>query len=90
MGLQAEFSMILEIDNQGALDLVNNLNVGGRTRHVDIRQNFLHELKENGILPVKLIPVVQQTIQISVQRILRRWISRSMSWFTRVRRSNWV
>ena len=48
--------MILEIDNQGAVDLANNWSAGGRTRHVGVRQNFLRELKENGILSVKWIP----------------------------------
>ena len=48
--------MILEIDNLGAVDLANNWSAGGRTCHVDVRQNFLRELKENGILLVKWIP----------------------------------
>ena len=48
--------MILEVDNQGAVDLANNWSAGGRTRHVDVRQNFLRELKEDGILIVKWIP----------------------------------
>ena len=56
VGLQVELPMILEVDNQGAVDLANNWSVGGRTRHVDVQQNFLHKLKENGIFIVKWIP----------------------------------
>jgi len=56
VGLQVELPMILEVDNQGAVDLANNWSAGGRTRHVDVRQNFLRELKEAGILIVKWIP----------------------------------
>ena len=48
--------MVLEIDNQGAVDLANNWSAGGLTRHVDVRQHFLRDLKENGILLVKWIP----------------------------------
>jgi hypothetical protein len=48
--------MILEVDNKGTVDLANNWSAGGRTRHVDVRQNFLRELKEDGILLVKWIP----------------------------------
>ena len=48
--------MILEVENQGAVDLANNWSADGRTCHVDVRQNFLRKLKENGILPVKWIP----------------------------------
>ena len=56
MGLQVELPMILKIDNQGAVDLANNWSAGGRTRYVDVRQNFLRKLKENGIHLVKWIP----------------------------------
>jgi hypothetical protein len=56
MTLQVELPMILEVDNKGTVDLANNWSAGGRTRHVDVRQNFLRELKEDGILLVKWIP----------------------------------
>jgi hypothetical protein len=48
--------MVLEIDNQAAVHLANNWSVGGRTRHIDVRQCFLRELKEAGVLMVKWIP----------------------------------
>jgi hypothetical protein len=47
MKLKVKFLMILELDNKGAVDLANNWNIGGRTRHVDVRQCFLRELKES-------------------------------------------
>ena len=56
IGLQVELPMILECDNKGAVDLANNWTAGGRTRHVDVRQNWLRELKEEGILRVQWIP----------------------------------
>jgi hypothetical protein len=34
LGLQVQLPMILELDNTGAVDLVDNYSVGGRTRHV--------------------------------------------------------
>ena len=33
--------IILEMDNTGAVDIANNWSIGGRTRHVDVRQCFL-------------------------------------------------
>ena len=47
--------MVLEMDNKGALDLANSMSVGGRTQHVDVREHFLHELKEDGLLLIKWI-----------------------------------
>jgi len=55
MQLKVKLPMILEIDNKGTVDLANNWSVGGRTRHIDVRQVFLRELKESGILIVKWI-----------------------------------
>ena len=55
MGLQVELPMILEMDNQGAIDLANSWSAGGRTRHTGVRQNFLRELKEAGIVAFKWV-----------------------------------
>jgi hypothetical protein len=48
--------MILEVDNKGAVDLVNNYSVGGRTPHIETRQYFLRQLKEEYILKVVWTP----------------------------------
>ena len=56
IGLQVELPMLLEIDNKGAVDLINNWSVGGRTRHMDMRLKFMRELKEEGIIEIKWIP----------------------------------
>ncbi len=52
--------MILRIDNKGACDLINNWSVGGRMRHVEVKQWFLRELKEQGLI---------ETIWISTDEI---------------------
>ena len=53
MDLQVKLTMFLEMDNKGAVDIVNNYSVGGRTRHVERKQYYLHELKEQGTIVVK-------------------------------------
>ena len=53
LGLTVELPMTPHVDNRGAADLANNWSVGGRTRHMDVKQNYLRELKENGFLLVK-------------------------------------
>ena len=55
MQLKVKLPMVLEIDNKGTVDLATNWSVGGRTWHIDVRQVFLRELKESGILIVKWI-----------------------------------
>ena len=56
LGLKVQKPMILEVDNKGAHDLAHNWTIGGRVRHVDVRINFLRELKEDGILELEWIP----------------------------------
>ena len=46
MGLRVKKPMRLFVDNKGAVDLANNWRVGGRTRHIEVKQYFLRELKE--------------------------------------------
>ena len=53
VGLEVELPMILEMDNKGAVDLANNYSSGGRTRHVDVRNFYLRELKDEGILRIQ-------------------------------------
>ena len=55
MGLEVELLMILEVDNEGLVDIINSFSVGGRTRHIDIKPCFLSELKGSKQLIVRWI-----------------------------------
>jgi hypothetical protein len=55
MRLKVELPMVLEIDNKGAVDLINSFTVGGCTHHIDVKQCFLQELKESKQLIVNWI-----------------------------------
>jgi hypothetical protein len=55
IGLTVKKPMTLEVDNKGAKDLTHNLSVGGRTRHVNVREWFLRDPKEEGIVEVRWI-----------------------------------
>ena len=48
--------MILEVDNKGSVDLANSWSHGGRTRDMQVRNYWLRELKERGLIKVKWIP----------------------------------
>jgi len=53
IGLRVRLPMVLELDNKGAVDLANNFSVGGRTRHMDVRNHFLRELKAEGLVVIR-------------------------------------
>ena len=67
LGLKVETPMLLEMDNKGAVDLANNWSVGGCTRHVDVRNFFLHELKDEGLLVIKHVPGDDDDMDIFVK-----------------------
>ncbi len=56
IGPKVEYPMVLEMDNRGAINLINNFSVGGCMQHINIKQCILRELKEAKILVVKWIP----------------------------------
>jgi hypothetical protein len=39
--LEVELPMVLEMDNSRAVEIANSWSVGGRMRHVDVRNYFL-------------------------------------------------
>eukprot|EP00957_Ditylum_brightwellii_P211341 15366072-Ditylum_brightwellii.AAC.1 len=46
MQLKVKLPTTLYVNNKGAKDFANNWSIGGRTRHVEVKQYFLQELKE--------------------------------------------
>jgi hypothetical protein len=61
--------MLLEIDNKGAKDLINNWSVGGRLRHIEVKQCFLRELKEQGLIVVKWIASEDNTSDMMTKNL---------------------
>jgi hypothetical protein len=52
MGITIAFPIIIKVDNVGAIYLANNHTTGQHTKHIDIRQHFVREYIEDGILKV--------------------------------------
>lgn len=69
IGLNVKKPMILSVDNKAVVDLVHNWSVGGRTRHVSIRQSFLRELKGAGTLEVQWIPTNENSADLLTKNL---------------------
>ncbi len=54
--LYAHLPMNLKVDNKGTVYLENIWSIGGHTRHIDVCQTFLRELKEEWKVLVKWLP----------------------------------
>ena len=48
--LKVELPIIIEIDNKGCIDLINNWSVLVCIRYIDIKKNFICKLKEQNII----------------------------------------
>jgi hypothetical protein len=71
MGLKVKLPMKLYVDNKGAKDLCNNWSVGGRTRHIEVKQYFLREMKEAGIIEVLWKSGEEQTSDVFTKNLAR-------------------
>jgi hypothetical protein len=67
--LKVKKPMRLEVDNTGAVDLSHNWSVSGRTRHDSIRQSFLRELNEDGIIEVFWIETSKNSSDIFTKNL---------------------
>ena len=52
MKLQVEFPIIVRVDNVGAIGLSKNLSTSQRTKHIDVRYNFVREFVEEGFIKI--------------------------------------
>ena len=55
LGLKVKRPMGLTMDNKGEVNLANSWSVGGRTHHVNVKQYFLRDLKEDGVIQVNWV-----------------------------------
>ena len=81
MGLKVEKPMKLFVDNKGAVDLTHNWSVGGRTRHIEVKQYFLRELKEAGIIEVHWINGSDMTADVLTKNLAAAEFARHNSSF---------
>jgi hypothetical protein len=69
LGLRVKLPMLLEIDNKGAKDFTCNWSVGCRMRHVDIRQFFLRDLKEDNIVLTQWISTADNSADLFTKNL---------------------
>ena len=72
-GLKVKLLMQASIDNGRAVDTVNNWSVGERTCHMEVKQNFLQELKEAGIVEFQWV----STTNNEADMFTKTWLDQS-------------
>ncbi len=56
LGIKVKMPVKAAIDNSGTVFSANGWSIGGWTRHVEIKTNFLQEMKEIGMFQFQWIP----------------------------------
>ena len=77
--LEVELPMVLEMDNSGAVDIANSWSVGGRMHHVDIRNYFLHKLKDQGLLVIRHIAGESNDADIFTKNVMSAVFNRHIT-----------
>ena len=55
MGVNVQLPMTVFVDNTGAIELAQNWSTSGRTKHINVRFHYLHELVEQGTMALKFV-----------------------------------
>jgi hypothetical protein len=55
LGMKVKYPIIVKVDNIGAIFMSENVTATNRTRHIDTRYHFVHELIEDGLILVQFV-----------------------------------
>jgi len=69
LGLKVKLPMKAAIDNSGTVFLANGWSIGGRTRHVEVKTNFLREMKETGMFEFQWISTQDKKADVFTKNV---------------------
>ena len=55
LGMKVRYPIIVKVDNVGAIFMAENITATNRTRHIEARYHFFHELIEDGVILVQFV-----------------------------------
>ena len=55
LGMKVQYPIIVKVDNVGAIFMSENITATNRTRHIDARYHFVHELVEDGVILIQFV-----------------------------------
>ena len=55
LNMSVELPVVVRVDNVGAIYLANNLNTSQRTKHIDVRYNYVREFVEDDFIKIYFV-----------------------------------
>ena len=68
--LKVKLPLLASIDNSRAVDVGNHWSVCGRTHHMEVKQNFLQELKATGIVEFQWVSMANNEVDIFTKNLV--------------------
>jgi hypothetical protein len=68
MGFGEKLPIIIIVENVGAIYLSNNHQLGQRTKHIEMRRNFVREFVEDGIIKTKFVGTADNTYKECIRQ----------------------
>ena len=72
LSVQVMYPMIVRVDNIGAMFLANNAILSQRTKHISVRQHFIREHIENGIIKIVFVKSKLNTADIFTKNLSQK------------------
>ena len=69
LNVQMMYPMIVRVDNVGAMFLANNPALNQRTKHISVRQHFIREHVENGLIKIIFVKSKFNTADIFTKNL---------------------
>jgi hypothetical protein len=76
MGIVLTLPIKVKVDNVGAIYLSNNLLVGHRTQHIDVRRHYVREYIVDGKLLSSFVPTMHNEADIHTKNTMEDAFSR--------------
>ena len=71
MKMKVEFPIIVRVDNVGAIGLSKNLSTSQRTKHIDVRYNFVREFVEDEFIKIIFVKSEENHADIFTKNVNR-------------------
>ena len=70
IGIEVKLTIIVQVDNVGAIFMAENLTTSQRTKHVDIHYHFVREFVEDGFIRIIFVQTMENTADIFMNNVI--------------------
>jgi len=69
LGIKVKKPIVVQVDNQGAIFLANNLTTADSSKHIDVRNKFIHEYVDSGFIKILYVPTAENDADLWTKNV---------------------